>query len=243
MNGRQRFGIVMVAVLVLWAVYSASAFAAPISLLAEWLFNNGAIANEFTTERVGTILLEDTKTPLGASAVICTGVLAGTIDVDGLGTISDVLNVSSELIGAPLVGLALECVEENVCEESLVWPVAMPWSTLAELMEDGTEKFFVDLIAEGPSKNGEPGWEVECMKTILKPVDQCSGPEAVMQFSLENTLLLAGFSEAFTELAGIKLLTCSLGGAETGVIESIPSEVKSVVAGSLGVASEVNEEA
>lgn len=81
------------------------------------------------------------------------------------------------------------------------------------------------------------------MKTILKPVDQCSGPEAVMQFSLENTLLLAGFSEAFTELAGIKLLTCSLGGAETGVIESIPSEVKSVVAGSLGVASEVNEEA
>ena len=83
-------------------VVAASASAATF-LLAEWLVNGAAITEagpEVGTEAVGTILVEDTKTALGASSFICSGSLLGTIGFDGLGRISEVLTLGNVLVAS-----------------------------------------------------------------------------------------------------------------------------------------------
>ncbi len=214
----------------------------PTFSLAEWLVNGTQLAEgqELATETVGTVLLEDRNTPLGASDIICSGVLEGTIGFDGLGVISELLSLGSVAISkVGLSGEALLCESVSVCEEALVWAIHLPWNTLLRLMEDGTEKFFVDNIEN--SGAGNPGWETECMKTILKPVDECTFEGAVSQLTLENALLLTSLSDAFTELAELKLATCSLGGAETGIAESGPNEIELAAGGTLSASSEVDE--
>ena len=240
----QLLGVALVALFAFSVVLSASASAATF-LLAEWLVNGAAITEagpEVNTEAVGTILLEDTKTALGASSVICSGTLLGTIGFDGLGRISEVLTLGGVVVGSAnnLTGEALSCEEVKVCEEALVWPLHLPWNTLLELMEDGTEIFFVVLIENGGS--GAPGWEVECMKTITKPVDECTATtteeEGMFNLTLEATLLLATFSDTFAELAGVKLATCTQSKEATGIVESIPQELKLSAGGTVNASSE-----
>jgi len=244
----QLMGVALVAVFAFSVVLSASASAAPTFLLAEWLVNGAAVteAQEFNSETVGTLLLEDTKTLLNASSVVCSGKLLGTIGFDGLDVISEVLNLSNEAIGPALTGTALSCEEESVCEEGLVWPLHLPWNTLLELMEqENSEKkvevFFVVLIEESATGGGKPGWEVECMKTITKPVDECVGT-GVIELSLEaNTLLLGMFLKAFTELSGEPFADCTQSKEDTGVVESIPTELTLTNGDTLNASSESSE--
>ncbi len=80
------------------------------------------------------------------------------------------------------------------------------------------------------------------MKTILKPVDECTAEQGVTKLSLDGPLLLGGLSDAFTELAGLKLATCSLGGAESGVLETAsPREMLLSAGGTLSASSESEE--
>ena len=60
-------------------------------LLAEWLVAGLEITAELNTEASGKLLLEDTKTALGASDILCTGILDGTIGPDGLDVTSELL--------------------------------------------------------------------------------------------------------------------------------------------------------
>ncbi|MGC2374857.1 MAG: hypothetical protein WA484_13375 [Solirubrobacteraceae bacterium] len=118
-----------------------------------------------------------------------------------------------------LAGLALECTNETSCPTPLVWAVHLPWLTELELMEDpaGTN-FFVVLILEDESA-GRPGWYVQCMGTIGEPEDECTLPEGIFELMNEATTPTGLFSEAFVELAGLKLGNCSRGGNETGIVE------------------------
>jgi len=238
----QLLGVALVAVFAFGVVLAAQASAAPTFLLAEWLANGTALAEgaQLQTETVGTILLEDTKTLLGASSVICSGILLGTVGFDGLGVISEVLNLAKEAIGPPLTGTAISCEEENVCEEGLVWPVHLPWSTLVELMEDTEGPFMVVLIEEGETKAGTPGWEVECMKTITKPADECTG-NGIIKLTLESTLLLGTFEDAFAELAEVPLATCTQSKEPTGVVETIPTPLSLTNGETLNASSETTE--
>ncbi len=239
----QPLSVALVAVFAVGMFSAASASAAVTTLLAEWLVNGTAVteAQSFNSETVGTLLFEDTKTPLGASDIICSYKFLGTIGFDGLDVISEILTLTGLAISkVGLSGEALACETVSVCEEALIWVINLPWNTLLVLIEDGTEKFFADYIEN--SGAGNPGWEVECMKTILKPVDECTTAQGVTKLSLDGPLLLGGFSEAFTELAGLKLISCSLGGAETGVLETAaPAELLLSAGGTLSASSESEE--
>jgi hypothetical protein len=246
MKKLQILGVALVAMFAFSAIVVASASAAVTFLLAEWLVN-GADAAGQNVEAVGTILLEDTGA-FGGAAMECSGILDGTVGADGLGVVSEVLN----LAGTTVISLSaltepgVACVKlSGLCEEPLAWAVHLPWNTLLELMEEGTpvERFFAVLVED--SGAGLPGWYIHCMKTFLEPEDECTAPNVagkgngVFELSLEaGSLLLGKFSEAFTNLAEELLATCSIGGAETGIVETIPQEIRLAAGGTLSASSE-----
>ncbi len=222
----QWFGIAVVAVLLFGVAVTSSASAAVTFLLAEWLADGRPIAEgeSFNVEVTDTILLEDKKTLLGVSSIECTGTLMGWVGPDGLGLISEVLNAADEPISStPLIGLPLECKEEKVCEEGLVWPLHLGWETLLELWEVGGASDFVFLIR---SESGGPnlGWYVLCEKTITKPVDECTavaGKADVVELGLSGSTLTGTFSEAFTKLMEEPLAECTQSKEDSGNVESV----------------------
>ena len=237
----QWFGIAVVAVLLFGVVVASSASAAVTFLLAEWLINGKPIAEgeSFNVEVSGTILMEDKKTLLGASSIECTGIFMGWVGPDGLDLISEVLTASAEPISStPLSGLALECKEEAVCAEPLVWPLHLGWETLLELWEQGGESGFVDLIL---AESGNPGWYVLCEKTITKPVDECTavtGKTGVVSLGLSGTTLTGSFSEAFTLLMEEPLAECTQSKEKTGNVESVGAGTLSSKGNTLSASSE-----
>jgi hypothetical protein len=233
-------GAVLFAVLAVGTMAVASASAVTF-LLAEWLLSGNAVTAQLPSEATGELLLEDLLGNLnmtGAVGVLCIGKLDGNVNANGADEVTEVLNAAGELIGAPLSGLALECPEDAGgtagCTSPLVWPVNLPWRTLAELMVDGTEEFFVDLLLAGT--HGNPGWEVECM-TIIPISDTCTAIEGISHLVNLAEDVGAEFKESFTELAGLKLATCERGGAEQGVVESDTEGLITVAGGTLSVSS------
>ncbi len=213
-------GIVLVSMCALCAV-AASQASAVTFLLAEWLVNGSAITAELETTGSAEVLLEDTNVPLlGKAAVLCSWIEHITIGFSiWRGIYIEILFLNGTAVSTtPLTGTALTCTNQTNCEEPLVWAVNLNWETELELMEDsGT--FFANLIL-AHAGGGNPGWEIECMKTIVGAVtDECTASELTTEMSLEGTTLLNNFSEAFTELAGLKLANCTQGGTETGIIE------------------------
>jgi len=202
-----------------------SAFELVTFLLAEWLVTGGVVVStELLTETTGELLLEDTKVPLlGKAVVLCSGILDGWVGPNSLDWVSEVLTLSpNEVVNTtPLTGVAAACVNVENCEEPLLWAVHLGWETEVELLEEDGGPFFVNLILPHGTGTGiNPGWEIECMKSIIGAItDECTAAEAGAELTLEGTTLLGNFSEAFNELAGLKLGNCTLGGTETGVVE------------------------
>jgi len=207
-------GLALLAIFAFSVVATATA-SAELFLLAEWLYNGATILSELLVTSLGTLLLEDNKVPiLGKAMVLCSGYLDGFVGPGSADLITEVLNTSLESISTiKLSGLALECTNQENCPEALVWAVNLPWTTELELHEDpGPEEDYVVLIL------GEPGWEVECMG--IGQTDTCT---AVTEggFLLDNgtPTPTALFSEEITELMGLNLATCTLGGALSGIVE------------------------
>jgi len=235
----QWFGIAVVAVLLFGVAVASSASAAVTFLLAEWLVNGKSIAEgeSFNVESKGTLLLEDLKTLLGASSIECTGIFMGWVGPDGLDLISEVLNASGEAISStPLSGVALECKEEKICEEALVWPLHLGWETLLELWEVGGASGFVDLIL--PDGNGNPGWYVICEKTITKPTNECSAASGAAELGLSGTTLTGSISEAFTRLMEESLVECTQSKEKSGIVESVGAGTLSSKGNTLSASSE-----
>jgi hypothetical protein len=219
MRKMQLLGVSLLALFAFGVLTAASASAA--FLLAEWLLNGVAITANDVVEITGELLLEDNKVPLiGKSAVLCSGSFDGWVGPNSLDWISEVLNVAKEAISTtPLVGLALSCTAQTGCETNTavsVWPVGLPWTTEVELLEQGAEIFFSDLLK---SANGtQLGWEItNCLVLGAANEDECLTPEAAAQLTLEGTTLLGTFSEAFTLLNTLANATCKVGGANSGV--------------------------
>ncbi len=141
----QLSGVALVAMLAVGVFSAASASAAVVTLLAEWLVDGTAVTEgqSFNTETVGTLLFEDQKTPLGASDFICSDKLDGTIGFDGLDVISEILTLTGLAISkVGLSGEALACETVSVCEEALVWPINLPWNTLLKFNRRRYRKVF-----------------------------------------------------------------------------------------------------
>jgi hypothetical protein len=219
MKRSKLLGTTMLVLCAFGALLAVSASAATF-LLAEWLVGGAAVTTELLVEVSGEALLEDTKVPLlGKAIVLCSGIVDGWVGPNSLSWASEVLTLSG-VAGSttPLSGTAIECTNQENCEEPLMWPVNLGFEGEAELMED-SGNWFVGLGLPH-SGGGNPGFEVECMKSIIGAItDECTTTELTAEFTLEGTSLLANASEAFSELAGGKLANCSLGGTETGVIE------------------------
>jgi len=210
-------GLALLAIFAFSVVATATA-SAELFLLAEWLFNGSTITSELLVESVGELLLEDNKVPiLGKAVVLCSGYLDGFVGPGSADLITEVLNLTKESISTTALsptGLALECMNQENCPEPLVWAVNLPWTTELELHEDpGPEEDYVVLIL------GKPGWEVECMG--IGQTDTCTA-ETEAGFLLDNIMMstpIALFSEEITELMGLKLAKCTLGGNESGIVQ------------------------
>jgi hypothetical protein len=219
-------GLALLAIFAFGALTAASASAAISTLLAEWLWNGSTVNEELLVDVEGELLLEDNVAGID---VLCSGILDGWVNANGADLITSLLSLNAEEIsGAELVGLALVCVNQVGCPEPLVWADKLPWPTLLELVVDGTEEFFAILILE------EPGWDVECMGLAS---ELCSAPEAAVHATNVGTEAVdAEFSEAFTELVGLKLALCTMFNSESGIVEGLGT-ILHLGGGSLTVSS------
>jgi hypothetical protein len=189
-----------------------------------------------------TLLLEDKKAGIlgERSDIVCSDIRDGTINSNGAGLINTFLNLAKEEVSkTALSGLALEgCTSEALCAKESdikLWAVKLPWTTTLELMVDGTETFYVELIAS--SGSGNPGWYIECLILGVTVQDECTGVEAVTKMTAEAPNMDALFEEAFAELAEVKLGTCTKGGAETATVEGLGT-ISLVGGGTLTASSE-----
>jgi hypothetical protein len=217
----QLMGVAMLALFAFGAVLAASSSAAVTFLLAEWLLNGVAVTTELLTESPGALILRDSG--LKAS-VECEGLLDGWVGPNSLDYVSEVLTTGGEAINTKnLEAKSLTCKPVETCTGTTaeVWAVNLGWETEVELMEDSGSIYYVTLILPHVS-GGEPGWSVVCTVLGIKEEDEClTGTEGgVAELTLSGTSLLAVFAEAFTVLAEEKLASCSLGGTETGEVNS-----------------------
>lgn len=229
--------LALCAVFALSAVVANSA-SAEITLLALWLVGAvEATTQNSTTE--GELRLEDTETIAGKAAVVCSGVLDGTIGPDGESTITEVLNLKGGKIELGVLGLlgtgaGSDCKTAEACAEGTaaspieVYPLGLPWKDLLFLMENGQ---ILDLIFAT-----EVGYELLCLILGINAEDKCTAPDA--EILIENN---ATTGDAFTpskSRATPNAKCTQSGGKETGINETVSESIMTATGGLLTVSSE-----
>lgn len=221
--------------LALVAMFALSAFVASAAnaeetltfLLANILIN-GAAAGEVEASQEGEILLEDEK---GGGGVQCHGFFDGLI----LGPaepshflIEEVLNLNKELL------LPLLCTATKSCEASTtdveVTPENLPWLIEFELMEPGGTLWGLVFADTAGTKIA---YTVSCLILGLKITDKCTAAEGT-EGQVKN---LAGGVEAVEEISQPKG-ECSVGGANSAVVEPKAGNLITSPAGIVSISSE-----
>jgi len=205
------------ALLAFGALTAASASAT--FLLAEWLVGGTAVTTELLAEGSTELLLEDTALK---AMILCSGIGDGWFGPNSLAFISEVLSLSGGAVSSTvLTGTPLLCVAQEGCsttaEAPKAWPVGLPYVGEVELLEQTGYTGFAVL---GTSQSGSGGgYYIECTILGVKSSDECTTQESAAELTLFGTSLMVVGSEAFAELVGVKLATCSFAGAETGIVE------------------------
>jgi hypothetical protein len=216
----QLLGLVLVAIFAFGAVSAVTASAVEF-LLAEWLVSGSPVSSVLLADVEGELALSETIPIINVKiSALCSGTLDGTIGLTGEDTITELLTLGTTgtlVSSTPLVEPGLLCTNTENCPEPLAWADNLPWNTLLELMVDGTETFFVDLLT---AASGNVGYHVVCMgSTGLE--DLCQSAEAGAKATNTAEGLDLEFSEAFNALAGFKLANCEKAGAEAGTVEGL----------------------
>lgn len=221
MSMRVQIAIIMTLFSVLVSL-NAGIASAETTLLALWLSDGAEVILEPATIE-GEILLEDTDTIAGKSAVICSDIVYSTINSDGGSTIYEVLNLKGEkielgiraLLGTGL-GTGSDCKTETGCTEGTaaspieVYPIGLPWVGLLFLMENGQ---VLDLISAV-----ETGYELLCLILGINAEDRCTAAD--QEVLIENN---ATTGDAFTpaKSASVPNANCTQsGGMASGVDET-----------------------
>jgi hypothetical protein len=207
-------GVALVAVFAVSIVVASTASAVEF-LLALWLVGGVNVTSTLAVAQEGELKLEDAKTLLGKIPVLCSGILDGTVGPNSTDEITELLSLTGTAISKTvLVENGLACTDQSgVCGEPLVWAEGLPWKTELELMVDGTETFFVDLIL-----NGE--YYLVCMSSGLE--DLCGVAQTAVKMTNEaGGVVDALFEDAFQTLAELKLGNCNQGGAESAIVEGL----------------------
>lgn len=211
-RGKGRLGMkkLQTVVLASFAVFAfgailASSASAETTLAAVWQKGGVNVAGALATTASGEIALEDT----GAGAdILCSGILVGTVNAAGAGTITEVQNLKGEAItlAGKLLSIANgDCVNVKTCgAPAEVAPENLPWTTQLYLTEAGT---FRNRITK--TGGGEFGYWVLC--TVLIDIeDECTATEGSLP--IENNLDAETPALAIVE----PLAKCKVGGAGTG---------------------------
>ncbi len=198
-------------------VLSADSASAVTFLLAEWLESGSPVTATLLAEVTGELSFSETLDGIHINN-LCSGIFDGFIGPDGAGEITEALTLAGVAAGSPLSGAGVACTNSENCGEPLFWYEELPWLTLLVLIEDGTETFFAYLVVNEKS-GGRVSFEVECMS--LGITDACAVAEAAAK--VENTTegVNTAFSDAFTELVGLKLGNCEFAGNEAGLVEGL----------------------
>jgi hypothetical protein len=203
------------------AVFAFSAYAASSSfaVVPKW-FVSGAEATGNAVDSEGLLELSDTKAPIvGLSTIHCEGILDGTVSTEGKDEVTEVLDLAEPTkakIGTELTGVALKCTAVAGCETGTdieVWVDNLTWHTQ---LEEAGGVVYDTLSGAGAEK--EPGYEVLCLVFGVNVVDLCEGKlSGVVENMVGEGDILTTFTEAVETALG-QLATCTLGGAETGVV-------------------------
>jgi hypothetical protein len=222
----------LVAAFAVTVVVVASASAVEF-LLALWLDGGAPVSAELLLENEGELeLVTLNGGGFGVVAkVLCSGILDGSVSPESLDFISELLTLAGVAVPlTALTGTALLCTNIQNCTEPEVWAANLGWETEVELMVDGTETFFVDLILNG-------GWYAQCLVLGITTSETCTSTEtAVLLTNEANGTVDGEFSDAFQTLAGLKLGNCTVGGAETAEVNGLGITLESGV--TLSVSSE-----
>lgn len=232
----KRIHVLALALLALFAVsmVAVAAASAVEFLLARWLEGAVNVTATLLVETEGELeLVARNGGGLGVTAkALCSGILDGWVGPESLDFTSELLTLTGTVVSAtPLTGSPfLACTNEGNCEKPEVWAAKLGWETEAELMVDSTETFFVDLILNG-------GWYTTCTVLGVKVSEECTAPETAVKLTNEAGGTVDGeFSDAFQELAGLKLGNCTLGGSESAEVNGLGVTLESGV--TLTVSSE-----
>jgi hypothetical protein len=215
----QLLGLALFAVFAFSAVAVATASAVEF-LLAEWLANGSPVTTTLLADIEGELLLQETIPIINVKIdALCSGVFDGTIGPTGEDEITELLTLTTGALvsSTPLVEPGLLCTNTENCPEPLAWADNLPWQTLLELMVDGTETFFIDLLSK---TGGTVGYHLVCMGAsgLEDLCDETTGGAKATN-TAEGVDL--EFSEPFTELAGLKLANCEKAGTATGIVEGL----------------------
>jgi streptogrisin C len=192
--------------------------AAETTLSAEWLANGSAIVAALASETSIEFLLEDNKTAAGKFAVLCNGILSGTVGPGGEALVEKLLNLAKEeivLLGLALLGTGAgsDCVTVSGCAEGTaaspieVWAEKLSWPGLLFKMENGT----IAELLEGAA------FQILCLVFGITAEDLCEA--SALEFTALNDPV-TGDAEIPAGQAGLPFGTCTMGGAETGVLET-----------------------
>jgi len=207
-------GMALFAVCAFGALTAASASAT--FLLAEWLVGGTAVSTELLVEVSGELLLEDTALK---AMILCSGIGDGWVGPNSLFFVTEILSLSGGAISSTvLTGVPILCVAQEGCsttgETPNVWPEGLPYEGEVELLEQTGYTGFAVL---GGSQFS--AFYIECTILGVKSTDVCSAAQSGAELTLAGTSAVLKDSLPFTELAGLKLGTCSFAGGETGILE------------------------
>jgi hypothetical protein len=179
----------VVPIAVMAAIGVDQAYATP-----EWFVKGTPVTSNVTVKAksVGGIVLEDTKTFGGATAIECKMTGEGTVGTGGKDKVTTFLPSECLVVKGPCTSIIS------------VSAVHLPWTTQLATVESKTR----DKITTG--EGGSPGWEVECNTLLGKVKDTCSGETST---AVEN--VTEGVKLIYD--AGAAHVNCTLGGEGTGV--------------------------
>jgi hypothetical protein len=228
----QVVAVALVAIFAIGAVAVASASAVEF-LLALWLEGGMNVTSPLSVENEGEFELKELNGGnFGVHVkVLCSGIFDGLVGAESLAFISEllILGGTRRIPATVLTGEALLCTNLEGCTEPEMWMAGAGWEAEVELMID-VATFFADLILSG-------GWYLQCLILGMTTSETCTANETVAQVTNEaGGVVDAEFSGAFQELAGLKLDTCTLGGAESGELSGLITILEAGV--TLAVSSE-----
>lgn len=158
----------------------------------------------------GTLEQEDSKSPGGATAIICSASGTGTIGAGGEGTVTTIRLEKCSFVK----GKAGSCEESKSVTSKFI---NLPWATRLEERINKSSEIELRNVLTSSSSGKAPGLEVECtVAGILKIVDTCEGmfSSTNVRVNRAEGSVIGEYEKVSEEEPG----TCSVGGKDSGFI-------------------------